>query len=405
MDNSPRATKRHISRLRFASGVLASAAALTGTADAQFGAPFPLSTQAPLTPTMAIAVVGPFTGDYAGLGTQMENGVHGAVDEANRLRSSFDRFFTVRTFDDQNTTSGGVLASQFAISDTSIGAAIGHLSGRITEATEQRYDQSNLPLIVPTSSYEGVTAHQHPNVFRLPTKDSVEGRLGIQYLINTFKAKTIAVLSQDGDYGTDVAAAALAELRSRKLPLAPQRFARKDADFADVARKTLAASPDAVYLAGMIADMGPAVAELRKAGYTGPFLASQGFFDPSTIAALGKNGHDFVASSSMPPLNFAPADSQLLQDYSGHYGRMTPISAFCYAAAQIVIAASRRTAAADRATLLHALLAPIPATTIIGSFQFQPDGDPLDPNLYFYRIKNDTWSYIQSAHPSTFLSR
>ncbi|MGH7708495.1 MAG: branched-chain amino acid ABC transporter substrate-binding protein, partial [Vulcanimicrobiaceae bacterium] len=359
----------------------------------------------PFAATTTIAVAGPFSGADAALGAQMESGVRGAIDEANLARGTFDRLFTIRTFDDQNLLAAGILTSQYIVNDGTVAAVIGHLSGRITEAVEQTYAQGNLPIVVPTSSYDRLTAGGYANVRRLPTKDSAEGRFGAQYIIKQLAPKLVAVLVQDGDYGADVAAGAVAELQARKVPILPQLFSWDKPNFAEVAQKTAAGKPDVVYLAGLTHDMGPVVHALRAAGYAGPLIASQGFFDPATIKQLGNDAAGLIASSSMPPLALAPDVFHLAQDYASHYGPLTPIAAFCYAAAQIVIAAARRTGAADRASLGRALQAPLSYQTLVGSFQFQPTGDPLDPNVYFYKVENGAWKYVRAGHVSSFILR
>ena len=199
----------------------------------------------------------------------------------------------------------------------------------------------------------------------MPTKDSLEGRFGVGYLVQRFKCAKIAVLVQDGDYGTDVASGAAAELKTRNVPVAPMLFSVRKPDFASVARSTLAAQPDGVYLAGTTADMGSIVAELRKGQVRPtPIVASQGFFDAATITGLGPSAEGLIASSSMPPLSQVPSDRTLISAYTARYGRFTPISAFCYAAAQIAIAAIHRVGAGDRGTLLHALQQPIQSQSI-----------------------------------------
>lgn len=84
---------------------------------------------------------------------------------------------------------------------------------------------------------------------------------------------------------------------------------------------------------------------------------------------------------------------------------MTPLAAFGYAAAWIIITLVRRTAANNRLSLARALNSPVPLDTPVGSFSFAPTGDPLDPQLYFYAVKAGAWEYAYSAKPSAFLLR
>ncbi|MGP6159829.1 MAG: ABC transporter substrate-binding protein, partial [Vulcanimicrobiaceae bacterium] len=237
----------------------------------------------PLAATVTIGVVAPFTGDFSHLGEQIGNGVRGAVDAANQSRTTFDKIYQVRTFDDQNLLATGIVNAQFACGDASVVAVVGHLSGRITDAALPTYVNNQMPLLVPASTYDRITAHGYGNVVRMSVKDSTEGHLTARYVNGSVKPKSVAVLFQDGDYGFDVANGFTDQMNGDKIACKAFGFSYSKPDFAAAAKAALAVTPDAIYLAGLVKDMGAVVPALRDTGYTGPFFASQGFFDPTTI--------------------------------------------------------------------------------------------------------------------------
>ncbi|MDQ2872782.1 MAG: ABC transporter substrate-binding protein, partial [Candidatus Eremiobacteraeota bacterium] len=162
-------------------------------------------------------------------------------------------------------------------------------------------------------------------------------------------------------------------------------------------------SPDFIYLCGKTADMGPLIPALRTAGFTGKFGGSDGFYDPATISTYAEPLGPFTLSTSLPPLDRAPGVFQTLQDFRGHVGRVTPLSAFGYASAQILILAAQRAGATNRLAMLAALRLPTTYRTLVGDFQFTPTGDPVDPNVYFYTIAGGNFKFVKSAHPSSFI--
>ncbi len=379
-----------------AGALVCAAAATTRPARAVYG-------DSPMSGQVTLGVVAPFTGDDIRQGEQIGNGVRAAVDDANVLRGSFDRLFTMRTFDDQNLLATGLVNAQFACDDPTILAVIGHLSGRITEAALQTYVNAKMPIICPVSTYDRLTAHGYGNIVRLTAKDSTEGRLAARYVNAKLKPKSAAVLTQDGDYGADVADAFQGEMLSDKIKSTELQFSWDKPDFAAVTKATLAAAPDVVFLAGLTKDMGPIVPRLRAAGYAGAFYGSQGFFDPQTIDKYGKDVEGLVISTSMPPLALAPGAFRIKQDFERKYGAMTPIATFSYAAAQIVIEIVKRTGAADRIAIERTLDTTTTFDTLIGPISFANNGDPQNPNLYFYKVTNGAWRYVGSAYPSSFV--
>ena len=144
--------------------------------------------------------------------------------------------------------------------------------------------------------------------------------------------------------------------------------------------------------------MGGILPALRTAGYAGPIFASQGFFDPLTSTKFAAAAEGMIVSSSMPPLQLAPSDFRVRNNFEQKYGPMTPLSTFAYAATQIAIAGVTRTGASDRIGVARALSYATPFDTVLGSLTFANDGDPSNPNVYFYTIKNGEWAYVHAAH-------
>jgi branched-chain amino acid transport system substrate-binding protein len=319
------------------------------------------------------------------------------------MRGSLGTLFTMRTFDDQNLVAQATVSAQFAVDDASVICIIGHLSGHGTEAALRAYSNADMPVIIPASTYEKLTAYGYTSVLRLPTKDSSEGRLAATYVLQERKAARVAVLYQDGDYGFDVANGFVKQLGA--IPCQSVKFSWEKPNFDDAAQKALAANPDLIYLAGNVTDMGQVLSTLRTAHYAGPFVASQGFFSAATTEKYGADAEGLIVSSSIPPFQLAPTDQSVIQDFRQNYGDFTPLSALAYAGAQIALAAIQRTGARNRLNLWRALQNPTAYDTVIGSFSFLATGDQVEPNVYFYEVKDGKWSYLRSAHPTSFLAK
>ncbi len=357
------------------------------------------------TPTVSIAVVGPFSGPARGIGLQMQAGVQGAVDEINTYASALNalsRAYEVRTFDDQNQVATAILQAQFATGDSSVIAAIGHISADATIQAIPTYGAAQMPLVVPTSTDDRITATVYRDVFRLATKDSSEGAIFARAALKTYQPKSPYLFVQNGDYGADVANGFIDAMSQAKVVTHYQQFTYDKPDFVTIVTKALESTLDYVFLAGTVGDMGPIVAVLRERGYTGPIGASQGFFDAGTLK-LGAGANDMLVSTSMPYLTLAPTSIRYVNDYQLHKGALTPVAAFGYAAMQVIAAAITRTGANARNTLLNAMQSGLPADTIVGTFSFTGTGDALDPQLYFYTVRDGKFAYAHQAHPSAFM--
>ena len=371
-----------------------------------FGATTLAATTAPyqpqITPSISIALCAPLSGPARAIGERLSKGVQAAIQYSNELAGSLSRTYAMRPFDDQNTAANASLVSSFATGDSTVIAAIGHVSSDATLQGIANYGPAQLPLIVPLCTDDRITATQYRNVFRLPTKDSFEGAIFARTVIDLVKPKLPYVFVQDADYGADVANGFISAMTAVKIPAQYQQFPYANANFAAVVDKALAAQPDYVFLAGVVGDMGPIVGVLRSKGYTGPIGASQGFFDPGTLK-LGAAANGMMISTSMPYLPFAPSTVRLRQEFETHFGALDPFAAFGYAATQIIISAVTRTNASGRGATVTAIAQGVPIDTMTGTYSFNAFGDALQPQLYYYTIKDGKLTYLKQARPSTFM--
>ncbi|MGB8267310.1 MAG: branched-chain amino acid ABC transporter substrate-binding protein [Candidatus Velthaea sp.] len=355
--------------------------------------------------SLGIGVVVPQSGDARPLGDAVVRGVRAAVDDANQTRLALDKYYAVRVFDDQNSPASGIVAAGFALADQTLVAVIGHLSGAVTTACLRTYAESGMPLVVPASTDDAITEQNYHNFVRLPTRDFDEGLIHARFVAKRYAPKHALALTQDGDYGPDVVNGYAAGLNALKIPNEATIFGIQNPDYAGAVDAVIKANPDHLLLAGNVGDMGPVLPLLRDRGYKGSLSASQGFFDGALVAKYAAPAEGIIVSTSMPYLALAPSAYRVVSDYQRRYGPFIPLTAFAYAAAQVIIATAHRTGATARNTILQGMTTGQNVDTVVGPFRFGGTGDPTDPNLYFYTVKGGALSYVQQAHPSGFLAK
>jgi branched-chain amino acid transport system substrate-binding protein len=354
--------------------------------------------QQPLT----IALNLPLSGDGGAAGSQIANGVQAAIDEANRFNSFAKTAFAMRTFDDMDALAQSMVNVDFAASDSTVVAAIGGFDGSLIAASLQSYANAQMPLLVPGSTADAVTARGYRNVLRLPTKDSTEGQLAAEFIARRAKPKLAIAVTQDGDYGPDVAQGFYNQMRSSKTNADVYAFPWQNPDYRAAAAALLGKNPDFIYLCGNTGTLGPLVKALRAAGYKGSFGASQGFYNQATLRDYAAEFEGAIVSTSFPPLERAPDVANALTDFRAR-AQVTALSAFGYAAAQIIMAAVRRTGATNRLATLSALQSPQRYDTLVGDFQFTFTGDPIDPIVYFYSAGSSGFKFIAPSHATPFV--
>ncbi len=383
-------------RAQFLAGIGGTAGAATVAQISPYGA------TSPFTPTLRFAVVCPQSGQDAFAGKQLLDGVRGAVDELNRERLLNEPLLIFDAYDDHNATGDATVQASFATANPATIAVIGHVGSAATYVAEPAYANAQVALIVPTVTDDRITARGYRNVFRLPVKDSDEGSLIAAYVLST-GSKAPVVTTQDGDYGPAVAAGFVRRAASRHIDAPLEQFALEGAELAGVADRILAHKPDCVVLAGNVLDMGPLIKMLHAKAFAGRLVASQGFFDSETLKLDPKDIDGLEVSTNVPYYPLAPIAQRDVQLYQSRYGPLPPVSAYGYAAVQLLKLAVRRSSASDRLALVRALAGGGQYDTVTGSYTFSATGDAVDPNSYFYRVTNGKFTYQRQAHPSGFM--
>jgi branched-chain amino acid transport system substrate-binding protein len=355
------------------------------------------------TASIRIAVVGPMSGAAGALGKQLARGAEGAADELNRFRAGYAPAVLIDVFDDHDTTADAIVQAGFATGDPNTIAVIGHLAVAPTYNALSVYAKANCPLIVPTVTDDSITAQGYRNVFRLPTRDAIEGGFLADYAITRQGYKVPHVVAQDGDYGLAVAAGFLQRAGALKMNALGTKFSFENPNYDDAANTIISHAPDCVVLCGNVQDMGPIMPALIAKGYTGKFMASQGFFDPLTTITYAKEATGMVVSTSMPYFPLAPSSQEAVRDYTANIGPLGPVAAFGYAGVQLIEAAAQRSGASNRLALLRAFQTGGPYQTIVGNYTFNPEGDQLTPNCYFYTVRDGKFAYDRQAKATGFM--
>jgi ABC-type branched-subunit amino acid transport system substrate-binding protein len=367
---------------------------LPAAARAQYG---------PVLPQTNIGVNVPLSGPLEPYGRDLARGVQAAIDETNRYSASLTHVFGMRTFDDQNSGATATTNVLVARADPAMIGMIGNLTADVTVQTLAQYANSNFAVVVPTITADVVTARGYRNVFRLPTKDTTEGQLVARVLSETHGPQVSRAVTVDGEYGNEVAQGFVAQMQTRHRECGLITLPSDKFQPADAAKTIMDSKASYVFLAGKADRLGPVAEALRLGGYSGDFGLCDSFYTPDVITKYGKSLKGATVATSFPPLHRIPSMFQLMNDFEREVGSVSIFTAYGYAAAQLLIEASQRQNATTRFALLTALQRGDTYNLLVGQYAFNYQGDATLPNVYFYTIDKDGFTYTKSAVPNGYV--
>ena len=354
----------------------------------------------PYTKVLSISVVAPLSGSERQYGIDLSNGVQLAVDEANDGRALTDFGWKLQTFDDQADPGIAMQEANFALVDPTTAFVIGHVGAEETNFALQTYHEQEVPLIVPTQPFYGLTQHGFDNVFRLCPTDIDEGTADAKYAERTMKATKVAIVYVKDQFGVDSGqgfqtyAASGTTTKTESFGVDVDLKSDKD-----VVAAIKAYAPDALFLSGPGTYLSKVLVDVRAAGVTAPAIANDGFYDAGSLKSAGAAADGMIVSTCVPPLELIPTAQLFVRHYQSRFGQPTAYGLFGYVATQVAMAAARQGHTGSHLSI-DRILSVGTFQTVIGPVSFQKNGDPFQPNVYFYKANAGAFKFDSSSVPN-----
>ena len=278
---------------------------------------------------VVVYVAVPLSGFQANGGQTLLGGVRLAAEEINRKGGLLGYRVVVRPLDDESDSD--VARGQrrrhpgqrWMAARTVLGV-IGHLNSGQTLAAMDLY--KDMPLLVchATASEQSLTGRGYTNFFRVNANDAVQARVDAQFLVDNLKAKRVAVLHNDTEYGRGWPSPSSTSSTQRGGQVAVTVGGeRRPGPLPDEVAAVKAAAPDAIFYAGYEIETPYLRAELVEAGVTVPMLASDGAFLAATIDESNGTAEGMYVSAFAPSPR-SVADDQVVRGLPGGRISATP---------------------------------------------------------------------------------
>lgn len=147
-----------------------------------------------------VGVILPLSGEY---GEQAKGVLAGLLYAQKKFNDSSAVQLSLVIKDSEGDIVKVVKATKELAEDSNIIAIIGELERDKTVAIAAGLDYTNIPLIAPTSSGNGITS-LNDYTFQLNTDIETRGRRLAEYAFNELNLKTFATLSPTNDYGKQI---------------------------------------------------------------------------------------------------------------------------------------------------------------------------------------------------------
>jgi branched-chain amino acid transport system substrate-binding protein len=268
---------------------------------------------------LAIGFFGALTGDSANLGINERNGAKLAIQQFNTANPNCQ--VQLKEFDSAGDPAQAPALAQKAVQDNAVVALVGPAFSGESKVADPIFDEAGLPLITASATNPSLSTHGWKVFHRAVGNDNSQGPAAAKYMIDTVKAKKIAVLDDASEYGKGIADIVRTKVKDGGATVADsESIDPKGTDFSSSVTKIKAAGADAVFFGGYYQAAGVLAKQLKDGGVNATFVAPDGSNDKGFVSAAGNAAEGAILLAPAAPIAQVQGGDKFQSDYKAAIG-------------------------------------------------------------------------------------
>jgi len=308
-----------------------------------------------------IGLLAPLTGFAAADGASVKNSVDLAVEKVNSTGGLLGKKVELVTYDDRADAKEAVALAQKLIQQDQVAGLVAGSYSMPTRAVAPLFQDEGLPLVAAYAIHPDVTKAGDFN-FRNGFLGAVEGRAAAYTAVELMKAKRIALLTSDNDFGRTLAEGFneyLAKFaRGKAEVVIALTYPMQEKDFKPYLSKIKELNPDVIFSSGYYFQTGPVLKQARELGMQTQIIGEEGADSPKTLEIAGDAAEGFVIVTNLNRDDQRPFVQEFLKDYETRF-KIQPdmVGASAYDAFMILCDGIKRAKSAEGKAVRDAIAA------------------------------------------------
>lgn len=348
-------------------------------------------------PGIKIGVMLPLTGNAASLGNSARRGIELAVDEINGQGGINNQKVTVSYVDDQDDPAQAVAAMTKLIKEQKVPAVIGSISSFVTLAIAPIAEKNKVVLLSPASEDPKISG-LGDYIFRNCFSEDFEAKQMARFINQETKAKNIAIMYVNNDYGAELAKAFTDNFtKLGGKVVGTELFDSGATNFQGQLNNIKKSKPDGEYILGY-RRLGILLTQAKALGLKGPFFSSMTFEDAKIIKAAGKAANGVIYT--YPAFNMASKNEQVV-DFVNFFQKKYDVTPDIYAAnsydAMKILSLAMSQGGIKAKKIKQALYSIIEYQGVTGITSFDENGDAIKP-VAIKQVVNGKFTFLHATH-------
>jgi len=338
-----------------------------------------------------IGHVAPLTGPIAHLGKDNENGARLAIEEINKSGLTIDGKKVVLTLVPEDDAEDPKTATQVAqkLVDAKVVGVVGHLNSGTSIPASKIYSDAGITQVSPSATNPDFTKQGFKTTYRLVATDAQQGPALANYVVNTLKAKTVAIIDDSTQYGKGLADEFEKTIKAADVKVVAREASNNKAtDFKAILTKIKGKKPDVIMYGGMDATGGPLTKQAAELGIKAKVVGGDGMCTEKLAELAGEAVVNVTCSEAGMALSKMAQGADFQKRYKERFNADVQIYApFTYDAVYVLVDSMKRANSADPAKILAAM----PNTKmdgLVGNIAFDNKGDMKEGVITLYDFKD-----------------
>ena len=248
-------------------------------------------------------------------------------------------------YDDRADAKEAVGLSRKLIQQDRVAGVVAGSYSTPTRAAAPIFQDEEIPLISAYAVHPDITKAGN-YCFRNGFLGTVEGKSAAFVSVTMLKAKKIALLTSDNDFGRTLAKGFREYIKTSAGDaeiVYAQTYPFKEKDFKPYLSKIKEIGPDIIFASGYYFQTGPIVNQAREMGLTMNILGEEGADSPKFLEIAGKAAEGFVIVTNLNRDDTRPEVQAFLKEFEKRYGiQPDMVGASAYDAFMIIIDGIKR---------------------------------------------------------------
>ena len=345
--------------------------------------------------TIKIGVAGAHSGELASYGQPTLNAMMLVVDEYNAKGGVLGKQVEIVAQDDQCKPEIATNVATRLISD-GVDVVLGHICSGAAKAAMPLYNDAKIVAISPSVTAPIMTqSGDNPYFFRTVADDTASAIVGAKFVLEGVKAKKVAILHDNGEYGkgyAEEAAKYLKESGNVEIVLF-EAVTPGAADYSSVVRKVRQKGADILMWGGYYPEASKILANMYSLDVDIPLIGPDGLKDMGFVELAGEDAEGVYASgptdTSANPLSKFYADKHVAR-----FG--TAPGAFFdngVSAAIVILNAIEKAGSTDSDKIMKALRTH-EVETAVGTIKFDAKGDAVGVGMSVYQVVDGQYKQV-----------